>query len=70
MRIDLKESFGFMVEVLLFMMSGFILSYSLFITGFLFGCGLVMAVLVGKRIKTNAVKEYKEKCQNKNTKEE
>ena len=65
---ELIEGFGFFLEIICFIMTGFFIWISLIATVMFFICGLALALFVGKKIKENAMKEEEDLfCRCKNT---
>ena len=57
---QLKQTFEFIFEVMLFVASGFFVALGLSFGYFLLVCGFIMALITGKQIKIDAIKKYKE----------
>lgn len=54
-----RESFGFIIEVLYFLVAGMNIAHGRFIFAlFNFLVGLTLAIIVGRIIKHNAIEEY------------
>lgn len=51
---EIMEGFGFFLEIICFMMAGFFIWISLIATTMFFICGIILALVVGKKIKENA----------------
>jgi len=54
-----KENIGFIFEVLLFVVGGFIVSINLIVGFSIIVLGILMALVVGKQIKENSIEEHR-----------
>jgi len=54
------QSIGFLVEVLLFVFTGILITINIFHAFVVFVCAVLVALLVGKQIVYNTIAKYKE----------
>ena len=57
---QLKQTFKFIFEVMLFVASGFFVALGLSFGYFLLICGFIMAYITGRQIQEDAIEGYKE----------
>lgn len=60
MKINYLESMGFAMEIIAFVLAGFFVTRDLIATFFFGLIGLYFALVVGEKIKKDAILEYKE----------
>ena len=61
MKSTIIEPFGFMIEIILFVLAGFFIAINFWLATLCYFLGFVMALIVGKAIAKNAVDKFKEK---------
>lgn len=57
---NLKQTFEFIFEVMLFVFSGFLVGIGLAIGYMILMLGFIMALITGRQIEKDAIKKYKE----------
>jgi len=56
---NIKQTFEFILEVMLFVFAGFLVGIGLALGYFLLILGFIMALITGRRIEKDAIKEWR-----------